>query len=179
MKKLILFGLLTFVCTTISAQVISSDSVAYQLQRQKINNMLAARTLKFGQYDQSLSKHTGIFGLQTKKDIRRSNEILMDIVKTDNEIYKQLKILLDYRTFQLDDRTFQQKQLLDQSKEIKDNALAYMRTINRLREDNDKMKAQLEKNARLQQKTTLCFIISVIVLLAGILFLYKQRLKKV
>ena len=58
---------------------------------------LADRTAKFGQYSQSLSMHTGIFGLQTKKDIRRSNDILMDIVKTDDSIYTELKILLVLR----------------------------------------------------------------------------------
>src|ERR1700748_1344320 len=84
---------------TASAQY-RSDSIAYQLQRKKINAMLAERTKKFGLYDESLSKHTGILGLQTKKDIRRSNDILMDIVKTDNDIYKELKILLEFRTFQ-------------------------------------------------------------------------------
>ena len=78
----------------------ANDSLAYQLQRKKINNMLAVRKIKFGSYDQSLNMHTGIFGLQTKKDIRRSNDILMDIVQTDNDIYKELKILLDYRAFQ-------------------------------------------------------------------------------
>jgi hypothetical protein len=56
--------------------------------------MLAARSVKFGQYDASLSKHTGIFGMQTKKDIRRSNDVLMDIIKTDNDILQQTKVLL-------------------------------------------------------------------------------------
>lgn len=94
--------------------------------------MLAVRSQKFGKYDQSLSQHTGIFGLQTKKDIRRSNDILMDIVKTDNAIYKQLKILLDYRAFQ-------QTQAVDKSKEIESTNLHYMNTINTLRRQNEKL----------------------------------------
>ena len=53
----------------------NTDSIAYQAERKKINAMLNERKQKFGEYDESLSKHTGIFGLQTKKDIRRSNEI--------------------------------------------------------------------------------------------------------
>src|ERR1700710_330540 len=98
-KILFLINIFLFLSISAFAQV-NSDSLAYQLQRKKINEMLAQRTLKFGQYDASLSMHTGIFGFQTKKDIRRSNDILMDIVKTDNDIYKELKILLDYRVFQ-------------------------------------------------------------------------------
>src|SRR5476649_1707408 len=99
MKKIILAGLICFLFANVYAQG-NADSLAYQLQRKRINNMLEQRSQKFGQYTQSLSHHTGIFGLQTKKDIRLSNDILMDIVKTDDDIYVQLKILLNYKTFQ-------------------------------------------------------------------------------
>src|SRR3954468_6693295 len=133
MKRLILLVLMCLLCTHSFAQKTNADSLAYQLQRKKINGMLEIRKQKFGQYDQSLSKHTGIFGLQTKKDIRRSNDILMDIVNTDNNIYRQLKILLDYRTFQ-------QTQVLDRSKENEAANMAYMRNINKLRDQNTQLK---------------------------------------
>ena len=61
MRKIILLGLLCFLFACAYAQA-NSDSVAYQLQRKKINAMLAERTQKFGQYDKSLKEHTGIFG---------------------------------------------------------------------------------------------------------------------
>lgn len=131
MKKPFLLLLICLLFTKSFAQT-NSDSLAYELQRKKINSMLAVRSQKFGKYDQSLSQHTGIFGLQTKKDIRRSNDILMDIVKTDNAIYKQLKILLDYRAFQ-------QTQAVDKSKEIESTNLHYMNTINTLRRQNEKL----------------------------------------
>jgi hypothetical protein len=98
MKRITLLFLFSVFFTASYAQV-NTDSLAYQFQRKKINGMLDLRRQKFGQYGQSLSQHTGIFGLQTKKDIRNSNAILMDIVNTDNDIFQQLKILLDYRTF--------------------------------------------------------------------------------
>jgi hypothetical protein len=81
-------------CAYSFAQKTNTDSLAYQLQRKKINDMLDVRKQKFGQYDESLSKHTGIFGFQTKKDIRRSNDILMDIVNTDNDTYIILFVLM-------------------------------------------------------------------------------------
>src|SRR5665213_190191 len=102
MKKIVLFIGFYLSVSCAFAQG-NTDSLAYQLQRKKINAMLADRALKFGRYDESLSKHTGIFGLQTKKDIRRSNDILMDIVKTDNAIYRELKILLEYTSDAADD----------------------------------------------------------------------------
>ena len=109
MKKSI-FTILTFLLLATAYAQQNPDSAAYQLQRKKINMMLEQRSQKFGQYDESLKKRTGIFGLQTKKDIRNSNEILMDIVKTDNDLYEQIKVLLGMNTFQ-------QKQALDKSAE--------------------------------------------------------------
>ena len=136
MKKILLLSLFSIFVINVFAQV-GTDSAAYQAQRKKINSMLAVRKQKFGQYDQSLSQHTGIFGLQTKKDIRHSNDILMDIVKTDNDIFVQTKILLDYRTFQ-------QNEAQTHAVEVDSNATGYMSTINKLREQNDKLKISEE-----------------------------------
>lgn len=142
----------------------NTDSLAYQLQRKKINSMLADRAQKFGVYDESLRMHTGIFGLQTKKDIRRSNDILMDIVKTDNAIYRELKTLLEYRTFQ-------QTQVQTHSKEAEQSNVGFMMTINKLREQNDQLKATAEKQQERQQSTFHTYIFIWIVLFAVILFL--------
>jgi len=169
MKKLFLLTLLCLLSVCVFAQA-GSDSLAYQLQRKKINSMLADRTAKFGQYSQSLSMHTGIFGLQTKKDIRRSNDILMDIVKTDDDIYKQLKILLDYRAFQ-------QTQVQTHSKEAEDSNLGFMTTINKLRNQVDELKADAEKQQAAHEKTKHLFIGAFIVMLLLILLLATRRKK--
>ena len=50
MKKLILILLTFFLSATVIAQR-KADSLAYQMQRKKINSMLALRAQKFGQYD--------------------------------------------------------------------------------------------------------------------------------
>ena len=154
MKNALLFAVVCFFFTTSLAQT-TTDSLAYDLQRKKINAMLARRTQKFGQYDYSLNQHTGIFGLQTKKDIRRSNEILMDIVKTDNEIYKQLKILLDYRTFQ-------QTQVAGKSKEIETTNLHYMNTINVLRRQNEKLTKEANEMLVQHERSSRNFIVIII-----------------
>lgn len=170
MKKLISFCLLCFLCTCASAQF-KADSIAYQRQRAKINAMLASRSRKFGQYDQSLSQHTGIFGLQTKKDIRRSNDILMDIVKTDNDIYRELKILLDYRAFQ-------QSEAQDRSKETEQTATESMYTISRLQDQIVKLKKQNDDYAKLIDKESLNFKIIVFILVIIILFLLRNQIRR-
>ena len=139
MIQRILFLCLFFLGTTAFAQ--QTDSLAYQLQRKKVNNLLAKRSITFNQYFQSLDSHTGIFGLQTKKDIRRSNEILMDIVKTDNAVFKELKVLLDYRTTV-------QTEVLGRSQESENRNTSFIGTINKLRNQTEKLTAELNENSK-------------------------------
>ncbi|WP_179414127.1 hypothetical protein HDF19_16720 [Mucilaginibacter sp. E4BP6] len=170
MKKILLLFLLSFFLVDAWAQV-GTDSAAYQAQRAKINGMLAVRKQKFGQYDQSLSQHTGIFGLQTKKDIRHSNDILMDIVKTDNDIFVQTKILLDYRTFE-------QNQAQTHAVEVDSNATGYMATINKLRAENDKLKHDAEVCEGQQKKASTRALAIVIALIVALLFLLRAKYVK-
>jgi hypothetical protein len=168
MKKLIGLCFLCLSFFPVFAQKSNSDSLAYQLQRAKINQMLEVRRQKFGQYDQSLAKHTGIFGLQTKKDIRRSNDILMDIVKTDDDIFRELKILMDYRVFQ-------QQQAQTHSAESDNVTLAYMNTINRLRQQIDQLKQEAQKEKEHQAKLLRIFIIIAVLMFASILYLLSKK----
>jgi len=167
MKKILLLSLFSFFLVNAFAQV-GTDSAAYQAQRKKINSMLAVRKQKFGQYDQSLSEHTGIFGLQTKKDIRHSNDILMDIVKTDNDIFVQTKILLDYRTFQ-------QNQAQSHAVEVDSNATGYMATINKLRTENDKLKQTTETAEEKQSKASKTATAIIFALLFIIILLLRAK----
>jgi hypothetical protein len=169
MKKIAL--LLFCLIATIGAYAqnpVNSDSVAYQLQRKKINNMLAARKQKFGQYEQSLSQHTGIFGFQTKDDIRRSAGILMDIAKTDDAIFKELKILLEYRDFQ-------QRQIQNHSKEAETTAAGYMEVINRLKQQNARLKQQLNNSEQHFSTRQTILVVVILFMAASILFLLRKK----
>lgn len=171
MKKFLLALLVCLHSYALMAQS-SPDSLAYEIQRKKINSMLAERSSKFGEYEQSLSKHTGIFGLQTKKDIRRSNEILMAITETDNQIFKQIKVLLDYRMFE-------QKQVETQKNEVQDANLTYMRTINRLREQNAKLMKEAEAREKTADKERNKYIIAIAVLIITSILLAITRKRTV
>lgn len=169
MKKIIFFILL---CCVVNARAqVNSDSLAYQAQRKKINSMLDQRKQKFGQYTESLSMHTGIFGLQTKKDIRRSNDILMDIVKTDEDIFVQTKILLEYRTFQ-------QTQVQSRSAETDNANLGLMNTINKLRAQNEKLKKDAEATADQQHKTSQTALAIIAGLIIIVLLLLRAKFVK-
>lgn len=150
------------------------DSIAYNLQRKKINMMLADRTRKFGQYRQSLSEHTGIFGLQTKKDIRHSNDILMDIDRTDDDIYAQVKILLQMTVFQKQQIQDKTKETQERSIETEKYNLTFMNTINRLRDQNQQLKTQAEAAERREQRWIVCFVLAI-VLMGVSIFLSRQK----
>lgn len=168
MKKFTGLCLLCLLHVAAFGQKVNSDSLAYQLQRAKINHMLDLRREKFGQYDQSLAMHTGIFGLQTKKDIRRSNDILMDIVKTDDGIFRELKVLMDYRVFQ-------QQQAQTNSLTSENVTLAYMNTINRLRQQMDQLKQEALKEKEHQQKLLRIYIAIFVLMFASILYLLSKK----
>lgn len=170
MKKILLSVIFSLLLSGAYAQA-NSDSIAYQAQRKKINNMLEQRKQKFGQYTQSLSQHTGIFGLQTKKDIRRSNDILMDIVKTDEDIFVQTKILLDYRAFQ-------QIQMQSRSTETDNVNMGFMNTINTLRAQNDKLKRDAEATEQKQEKTTQTALAIIVGLIIIVLLLLRAKYVK-
>src|SRR4051812_40366214 len=117
----------------------AEDTSAYQTQRNKINSLLADRSSKFGQYDESLTKKTGIFGLKTKKDMQSSINILTEIVKTDNDIFRELKTLLDYKDLE-------KVQAQENATETQSHVGNYMTTINKLQRQNDLLKVEIEKS---------------------------------
>ncbi len=165
-----LLGVILGFCVNTFAQS-NTDSVAYQAERKKINNLLALRKQKFGEYDESLSKHTGIFGLQTKKDIRRSNDILMNIVNSDDDIFKELKILLEYRAFE-------QTRVQSQTVQVQQGTIGYMTTINRLRDQVDVLKADATREQKQAEQNHKWMIVLMILLAVLILLLFIRMMRR-
>jgi len=152
-------------CLAIAQQ----DTSAYQVQRKKVNQLLANRSAKFGQYDQSLIKRTGIFGLKTKKDMQKSIDILTEIVKTDNNIFSELKILMDYKDFE-------KSQAQGQSTDTEGRLNTFMNTINKLQEQNIKLKTGLEEAQR-EHTNLLSILVALVLIVFGTVY-YWYRKKK-
>jgi len=167
MKHVLLAIALIFSSATLFAT--NTDSLVYQNQRNKINGMLQVRSAKFSQYTQSLDMHTGIFGLQTKKDIKRSNEILMAIVQTDDAIFKELKILLDYKTFET-------TQVASKSQESESHMLSYMAAINQLRAQNIKLQSEQDRvTKQYEQRQTMHTVVIILLILLSVFLLTRKR----
>jgi len=145
------------------------DTTAYATQRVKVNALLAERSAKFGQYDESLNQRTGIFGWQTKRDIKNSNEILRQVVLTDNNIFKELKVLMDYKDLQ----NQQKVAVADHSKERIEN---YMRTIKKLQDQNAELREQIDKKDKNKSLST--YIITFLILvMGGGFYFFNKKLK--
>jgi len=167
MKKIVL--ILIILISTAKCFATNTDSLVYQNQRNKINAMLQVRSEKFSQYTQSLDMHTGIFGLQTKKDIKRSNEILMEIVQTDDAIFKELKILLDYKTFE-------QTQVSSQVQDSQGQILGYMNTINKLRQQLDlQLQQQAQVTKRYEQHQTMHIVVILLLIALSVFLLLRKK----
>ncbi|WP_235528614.1 hypothetical protein [Pedobacter sp. Leaf194] len=165
MKKYFYFVCIIFLNFQVFAQ---QDTTAFAAQRVKVNSLLAERSSKFGQYDESLNQRTGIFGWQTKRDIKNSNEILRQVVLTDNNIFKELKILMDYKDLQ----NQQKVAVADNSQERLEN---YMQTIKKLQDQNEELNKELSKQSK--SWSTYIIILLILVIIGGFYF-YSKKLQK-
>ncbi|MES3019777.1 MAG: hypothetical protein V4721_18460 [Bacteroidota bacterium] len=146
-----------------------SDTSAYNVQRNKINQLLQERSANFSQYDNSLSKRTGIFGLKTKRDMQASNDILTQIVLNDNNIFSELKVLLDFKDFE-------KKEVEHRAETVEGRVDRFQTTITRLQQENDKLKGENEAQA-IRVNTITIYLVSFI-LVSIIAVIYAFRLKK-
>ncbi|MFT6850086.1 MAG: hypothetical protein ACJATA_000892 [Sphingobacteriales bacterium] len=132
-NKLVLFFALILVTSyTIKAQETRFGN--YQLKK-----LLVERKELIGDYGDSMEKGTGIFGLQTKRDLKRANEILLGIIRKDNEIMKQLESEADGGKIDVE--------IIDSKKsELEEKNKTNLKIINILNTKVDEMKLESEAN---------------------------------
>jgi hypothetical protein len=164
MKTLLLIFLLAGSMPVVAQRV---DTTAYQTQRLKVNALLSQRSAKFGQYDQSLDTRTGIFGFQTKSDVKNSNEILRQIVLNDNNIFKELKILMEYK----DQEVVAAK---NTANEINSRMLNYMQSIKKLQEENERLKVDTKTTSL--GGSAIYVILLLIAALVGSYFYFQHKM---
>ncbi len=157
--------LLTVGINQVSAQ---NDSSAYETQRRKINRLLDERGNRFGQYESSLGKKTGIFGLKTKKDMQFSNDILRQIALTDNDIFSELKVLLDYKDFE-------KQQVETRAETVEGRIDRYQTTITRLQQENQKLRIQVEKSIAAYDNQKNYLLLLIISLIACVWYIFKLK----
>ncbi|MGK9118235.1 hypothetical protein [Olivibacter jilunii] len=148
---------------------LQEDSTAYERQRAKVNRLLDQRSQRFGEFDASLRARSGIFGLKTKKDMQASIDILKEIVKTDNNIFKETKALLDFKD--IEKQTVENKALESGSR-----ITGYINTISKLRKSQEQLLEEVNVLKR-QNSVYLNVLIIAFLALATVSFLLVKRKK--
>lgn len=170
-KQLLIFFLFSFFIQFIYAQdstVVKSDSLTFESQRERVNQLLNERSRRFGEYDQSLQKKTGIFGLfKTKKDMQKSIDILRELVLNDNNIFIETRKLLD-----LKDAQSERYQRL--ANEYDTQISAYMKTITKLQNENDKLRDSLKSMESTDMGSGVLLYLAGIVIITLIILLILQ-----
>ena len=157
-QRVCVLCVLFFALNDAAAQLAGNDTSSYEAQRQKVNELLQQRSARFGQFDESLKKRTGIFGLKTKKDMQASIDILKQIVLTDNDIFRETKMLLDYKDFE-------KSQIALQANEFDGRINGYIKTISKLQREHERLTSEIERLERINRRHRGLFV------LAGLAFL--------
>ena len=152
------------------AQNPTPDTAGYETQRQKVNELLDQRTERFGKFNESLTKRTGIFGLKTKKDMQASIDILKEIVLTDNDIFRETKMLLDYKDFQT-------SQVTQRADEYDGRINGYIKTISKLQREQERLTAELEKVEKSHLRNQGLVVLLALVAGGMLVFLIVRRQK--
>ena len=95
--------IITVLCLLTFAAYAQKDPLK---DRKDLQNLLQERREKFDSLTSSFEKRSGIFGNKTKKDILASNEVLINIVETDNRIINTLYRVIDLRNFEKSNRNY-------------------------------------------------------------------------
>lgn len=151
---------------------LDSDTAEYEVQRQKVNELLQQRSARFGQYEQSLQQRTGIFGLKTKRDMQASIDILKEIVLTDNHIFKETKRLVDFKDFE-------KEMVTQQAEEFDSRINGYIATISKLQKEQIALQEQID-TLQYQRRNSIAISVFVLIALAigfVLWYVYVVRLK--
>lgn len=163
--------LLLFIGIAFDTSAFQSDTSAYQTQRLRINALLSERSAKFGQYEQSLNARTGIFGFQTKKDIRNSNEILRQIVLNDNNIFRELKTLMEYKDLEV-------ATVKTDADEVNNRVENYRKAIKTLQDQNEQLRKEV-KSINSGKSFSNLIIVLLVLSLGAMGWFYRKKTKTI
>ena len=173
MQSLKRLSVLFLFLISLSASAQNADSTSFEAQRMRVNKLIEDRKVKFGEYDMSLEKKTGIFGLfKSKDDMQKTIDILKNIVITDNNIFLETRRLISIK----DD---EKQKFQNLASEYDKQVSAYMATINKLQKENEKLKKELNNIDSDDKSTNIFLYIALgIIAILGYLLYQNQKITK-
>ena len=132
------------------------------MERKKLYELLEQRKLKFDDYSNSLERKTGLFGNKTKKDMQASNDVLREIVKTDNQIISVLNRAIDFKSFEKVNLNYTEKENSSQLNNLLQASDTLSKQVQSLTDKNKKMNTQLLWYKIANRSLLLLMILSII-----------------
>jgi hypothetical protein len=77
--------------------LLSLRSAGQDHSREYLRQLLKERKDRFEEFTEAADKKSGIFGNRTKRDVEKQNEVLIEIVRTDNHIVRELEASLNQK----------------------------------------------------------------------------------
>lgn len=174
-KILFLFVALVLYIPTNANSKLISDTLTFEVQRQRVNQLLDERSAKFSEYDFSLQQKTGFFGLlKSHQDFENSMQILENIILNDNKIFIETRKLLDLKDGERE--RFQALAL-----EYDNQITAHMRTVSKLQKENERLHQvikDLEKKEHTQYMIWYVIVLVLLVFGGAYLFYYRHSKNK-
>lgn len=100
--------------------------------------------------------------------MQASNDILTEIALTDNNIFSELKILLDYKDFE-------KKEVEHRAETVEGRIDRFQSTITRLQQENDKLKVEIEKQAGQANTMVIYLLSSIFALLISVIYAFRMK----
>lgn len=175
--KQLFFLLFLIISTDTFASAITQrnlDSISFESQRKRVNDLLDERSKRFGEYTTSLEQKTGVFGLfKTKNDMQKSIDILKSVVINDNSIFIETRKLINIKDSQAE--RFQKL-----ASEYDQQVTAYMKTISKLQVENEQLRAKIDTLEKEEHKTNKYLYLGIVLLLiiGAAIVIYKRHNKQ-
>ena len=127
--------------------------------------LLTERKELIGDYGDSIEKGTGLFGLTTKRDLKKANGILLSIIKKDNQIMRQLES-------EADGGKIDTKLIDNQLQELEEKHKQDLKIIDKLNSKVDEKEAQIDElRGSLNTYKMLTILLSIISIVITIRYL--------
>ena len=181
MSKIILFFItLIFTSVATANTKLASDTLTFEVQRERVNNLLNERSAKFSEYDFSVKQKSGFFGLlKSHNDFQKSIRLLEAIIVNDNHIFIETRKLLN-----LKDSERERFQALAQ--EYDNQVTAHMKTVSKLQQENRRLNQIINDLKEREHASHMTLYVLLLIAIVGSIayFIYyrfskKQNLTKV
>lgn len=156
-------------------EVVFCQTTLSEQNSKTLKLLLQERKDRFEQYTEHLDDKSGFLGFQSKKDVKYINEVLKDIVRTDNKIILELDNLSDQTKLQSKSYEFENKKASEYLVALELQNRKYLAAIDTLNKQVNFYKSGAERSKVSHTYKWLCLLLFFSTF---ILYFQLNRIKK-